>query len=235
MSLKGKSIVVTGAFGALGRAVVAAVQAAGAEVAAMDRAPREKSPGFAAEVYIVGDVDLGAPAGVEAAFAAIGARFGSVDGLVNVAGGFHWEKIVGGTLETWDHMYTMNLRTALNATRAALPFLLKQGAARGSGRIVNITAAGAVSAGVGMGAYAASKAAVAKLTEALAMELKDSGITVNAIQPSTIDTAANRRDMPDADFSRWVTPQQIAEAIVFLLSDEARAITGAAIPVAGRV
>ena len=101
----------------------------------------------------------------------------------------------------------MNVRTAVNASRAALALLKQQS----NGRIINIGAAGAIKAASGMGAYAASKASVAKLTEALADELKDTGITVNAVLPSIIDTAANRADMPNADFTRWVKAEQIAE------------------------
>jgi NAD(P)-dependent dehydrogenase (short-subunit alcohol dehydrogenase family) len=128
-------------------------------------------------------------------------------------------------------MYQLNLRTAVVSCQAALPFLLKSG----SGRIVNVGAMGAVKAGTGMGAYAASKAGIAKLTEALAEELKDQGVTVNAILPSTLDTPRNRLDMPKADFTRWVTPVEAAEVIAFLVSAEARAVTGALIPVVGRV
>jgi NAD(P)-dependent dehydrogenase (short-subunit alcohol dehydrogenase family) len=117
------------------------------------------------------------------------------------------------------------------ACKSALPHLVKSG----TGRIVNIGAMGAVKAGAGMASYAASKAGVAKLTEALAEELKDRGVTVNAILPSMIDTPRNRLDMPDADFSRWVAPSAIAEVIAFLVSDAAAAVTGALIPVAGRV
>jgi NAD(P)-dependent dehydrogenase (short-subunit alcohol dehydrogenase family) len=124
----------------------------------------------------------------------------------------------------------MNVRTAVNATRAALPLLKHDG-----GRVVNISAAGAIKAATGMGAYAASKAAVAKLTEALADELKNSGVTVNAVLPSIIDTPANRADMPGADFGSWVKAEQVADLIVFLLSDRASAITGALIPITGRV
>ena len=158
-------------------------------------------------------------------------HFGRLDALVNVAGGFRWEKIESGSIDTWDLLYQMNVRTAVNASQAALAHLL----AREGGRIVNIGAMAAAKAGVGMGAYAASKAGVAKLTEALAEELKDRGVTVNAILPSIIDTPANRADMPDADFSRWVTSEEIAELVVFLLSDRARAITGAMIPISGQM
>jgi len=125
----------------------------------------------------------------------------------------------------------VNLRTAVAASKAALPFLLESKAAS----IVNIGAMGALKAGAGMGAYAASKAGIFKLTEALADELKDKDITVNAILPSIIDTPPNRADMPKANFAHWVKPEQIAGVIAFLLSDDARAITGALIPIAGRV
>jgi len=155
-----------------------------------------------------------------------------VDALVNIAGTFRWETLEKGSLDTWDLLYRVNLRSAVSTSRAALPHLMRGGA----GRIVNIGAgAAAARAAAGMGAYTASKAGVAKFTEALAEELKDRNITVNAVLPSTIDTAANRADMPKADFSRWVTPQAIADVIVFLLSDQARAVTGALIPVSGRV
>jgi NAD(P)-dependent dehydrogenase (short-subunit alcohol dehydrogenase family) len=234
-SLGDRSIVVTGAFGALGAVVAEAARAAGAKVAAVGHAASAKAPAFAPGITAFGGVDLAAPEKAETALKSIADQFGSIDGLVNIAGGFRWEKIADGSIDTWDLLYDTNLRTVFNATKAALPFILKRAAAHGAGRIVNIGAAAAHHAGVGMGAYAASKAGVAKLTEALAAELKDSGITVNAIEPSIIDTAANRADMPTANFSRWVTPQQIADVIVFLLSAQASAITGALIPVAGRV
>jgi len=127
-------------------------------------------------------------------------------------------------------MHALNLLTAVNASHAALPHLLKSRA----GRIVNIGAMGALQAGAGMGPYAASKAAVHRFTEALAAEQKGK-ITVNAVLPSTIDTAANRASMPNSDFGKWVKPQELAEVILFLISDAASAVTGALIPVSGRV
>jgi NAD(P)-dependent dehydrogenase (short-subunit alcohol dehydrogenase family) len=230
MSLKGKSVVVTGAFGILGAAVAKAALEAGARVAAVDRAAESQAPASLAGIACFGGVDLTATPAVDASFKAIAARLGGIDALVNVAGGFRWEKIEGGSIGSWDLLYNINLKTAVVATQAALPHLPKQG-----GRIVNIGAGSAVKAGAGMGAYAASKAGIAKLTEALAEECKDRGLTVNAILPSIIDTPQNRADMPNADFSRWVQPRQIADAIVFLLSEQAAAITGALIPVSGRV
>jgi NAD(P)-dependent dehydrogenase (short-subunit alcohol dehydrogenase family) len=127
-------------------------------------------------------------------------------------------------------MYAINLKTAVCACKAALAHLPADG-----GRIVNVGAAATAKAGTGMGAYAASKAGVAKLTEALAEELKDKGINVNAVLPTVIDTPANRADMPKADFTRWVDPRALADVIVFLSSHAARAITGASILVAGKV
>ncbi len=229
MELQGKRIAVTGAFGALGTATVEAVVAAGARAAAIDRAAVPASIG--AGVTAIGNVDLADSAAAKTAIDAAAKTLGGLDGLVNIAGMFRWETLADGSLETWDMLYRVNLRTAVAASKAAIPHLISSGA----GRIVNISAAGSIKAAAGMGAYAASKSGVARLTEALAEELKDRGITVNAVLPSIIDTAANRAEMPKADFSRWVAPVQLAGIIVFLLSDRASAITGALLPVTGRV
>ena len=228
MQLDGQVVAITGAFGALGSAVVQAALAEGAQVAAIDRAPSPRASLGAAALF--GDVDLASNEGAQAAIDAIVARYGRLDALVNIAGGFRWEQLAGGSLDTWDTLYALNLRTAVAACRAALPHLPE-----GRGRIVNIGAAGAVKAGAGMGAYAATKSGVARLTEALAEELKPRGITVNAVLPSIIDTPANRADMPKADFGTWVAPAQLADVIVFLLSAKAQAVTGALLPVTGRV
>lgn len=230
MNLQGKRVAVTGGFGTLGIATVNALQAAGARVAAIDRADAPPASALGAAA-LFGGVDLGDAGAAQATLEKIARTFGGLDALVNIAGTFRWEKIADGSLDTWDFLYRINLRTAVAASKAALPFLIESSA----GSIVNIGAMGAVKAGAGMGAYAASKAGIFKLTEALAEELKDKGITVNALLPSIIDTAPNRADMPKADFDRWVKPGQLADVIVFLLSDHARAITGALIPVVGRV
>jgi NAD(P)-dependent dehydrogenase (short-subunit alcohol dehydrogenase family) len=233
--LSDRIVVITGAFGALGAAVADTVRAAGAQVAAVGRAAPAKAPAFASGVTVFGGIDLGSPDNVGSGFRLIAERLGGIDALVNIAGGFRWEKIDSGRVETWDALYNVNLRTAFNATKAALPYILKRAAEHGAGRIVSIGAAAASHAVMGMGAYAASKAGVARLTEALAAELKDRRVTVNAIAPSIIDTAANRAEMPNADFSRWVTPLEIAQVIVFLLSPQASGVTGTLIPVTGRV
>lgn len=232
MVLQGKRVAITGGFGSLGIAVARAAQAAGAKVAVIDRVLAPSNPALLGDALLFGGVDLGAAGVADLALGNIAVQLGGLDALVNVAGTFRWETLEGGSLDTWDLLYNVNVRTAAATSKAALPHLLKSG---NGGRIVNIGAAGAIKAAAGMGAYAASKAGVAKLTEALADELKDRGVTVNAVLPSIIDTAPNRADMPDADFSRWVTPEQLADVIVFLLSPQAQAITGALIPVVGRV
>ncbi|MGN6148237.1 MAG: SDR family NAD(P)-dependent oxidoreductase [Rhizomicrobium sp.] len=226
MSLAGKACIVTGGAGALGTAVCKALSGAGAKVMATDHGvlPAEQ-PG-------IGSVDLSDAAKAKAAIDKAVSEMGGLYALINIAGGFRWEKIGSGKIDTWDFLYTVNVKTAVNACQAALPHLLKAK----NGRIVNIGAAAAAKpAATGMGAYTASKAAVLKLTEALADEVKNEGVTVNAISPTTIDTAANRKDMADADFSKWVKPEEIAALIEFLLSPAASAITGANIPIAGRV
>jgi len=232
MSENRQRVVITGGAGSLGLAVAQAFAKVGAQLALIDRAaePKDLSRTVGATCHFEGGVDLSDLAHAKRAMDAIADRLGGIDVLVNVAGGFRWEGIADGKIDTWDFMYTINLKTALCASKAALPHLLQ-----GPGRIINIGAAATAKAGMGMGAYTASKAGVAKLTEALAEELKDKGVTVNAVLPSILDTPPNRADMPSADFSRWVAPAALADVIVFLASDGARAITGAAIPVLGRV
>ena len=226
--MNGKVVIVTGASGALGRVVAEVALARGARVAGVDHTPSQiKAQSNRIEF---GGVDLSYPAQAKQAIDAAATHFGGLDALINIAGGFAFEAIAGGDPKTWQRMYALNVLTALNASRAAIPHL----AASTAGRIVNIGAMGALQAGGGMGAYAASKAGVHRLTEALAAEWKGR-ITVNAVLPSTIDTPANRASMPKADFEKWVTPEELAEVILFLASDAASAITGALLPVSGRV
>ncbi|MDH5176387.1 MAG: SDR family NAD(P)-dependent oxidoreductase [Gammaproteobacteria bacterium] len=226
-------VVVTGAFGALGSALAKAFAGTGARLALIDlsqpAAELQAQYGGAGHM-LLGGVDLADVEGTRKVMAAIAMRFGGIDVLVNVAGGFRWQKIADGDIETWDSLYSMNLRSAVVACRSALPAMFE----RGGGRIINIGAGAAAKAGLGMGAYAASKAGVQRLTEALAEEVKDKNITVNAILPGIIDTHRNRLDMPKADFTRWVSPDSIAKVILFLASEDSAAITGAAIPVFGR-
>lgn len=226
--MQGKVLIVTGALGALGQVVAETASARGARVAGIDHAPSQVSA--TPERIEIGGVDLSDPAQAKTAVEAAAKHFGRLDALINIAGGFAFETVGDGDIKTWQRMYALNVLTALNTSRAALPHL----AASGAGRIVNIGATGALQAGSGMGPYAASKAGVHRLTEALANEWKGK-VTVNAVLPSIIDTKANRADMPKADFSKWVTPQELAEVILFLVSDAASGITGALIPVGGRV
>jgi len=227
-------VAITGAFGALGQAVARTFEDRRARLALLDVSPQPPSmirAALGAAPLVFGGVDLSDTEATRRAMAATAMRFGGIDVLVNIAGGFRWEKLEDGEPETWDQLYAMNLRTAVVCCKAVLPAMLE----RGGGRIINIGAgAAAARAGAGMGAYTASKAGVQRLTESLSEEVKDRGITVNAVLPGTIDTPRNRADMPDADFSRWVAPEAIAEVIAFLASDAARAVTGASIPVFGR-
>ncbi len=227
MQLDHRRIAVTGAFGALGAATVQAALAAGARVVAIDRT--DAPSGGLGQATCLGGVDLADARAAKEALAAAAHALGGLDALVNIAGTFRYETLAEGNLDTWDLLYRVNLRTAVAASQAALEHL------QTGGRIINIGATSALKAGAGVGAYTASKSGVMRLTEALAEELKERGITVNALLPSIIDTAPNRADMPKADFDRWVKPQQLADVILFLLSDQASAITGALIPVTGRV
>lgn len=227
-------VAVTGAFGVLGEVVATAAAAQGARLALIDHSlvpPDGLVEACGLDALVLTGADLIDPSQATAAMGAVKARFGRLDVLINIAGGFRWQTLADGDPAVWDHLYATNVKTAANASRAALDMLK----ASPAGRIVNVGAAGAVKAGAGMGAYAAAKAGVHRLTESLAEELKGDGVTVNAVLPSIIDTPTNRADMPDADFSAWVAPADLAEVILFLTSPEARAVTGALVPVTGRV
>ncbi|HEX4179574.1 MAG TPA: SDR family NAD(P)-dependent oxidoreductase [Caulobacteraceae bacterium] len=230
--MRDKVVVVTGAFGALGRTVASEAAWSGAKVAALDFAaapPAGLAEALGTGALLLGGVDLAKPDEAAKAVAAVMDQFGRIDALINIAGGFVWQTMEGGDTATWERLHAMNVVTTLNACRAALPHLLAS-----QGRIVNIGANAALKADAGMGAYAASKSGVHRLTEALAAEFKGK-VAVNAVLPSIIDTPANRADMPDADASKWVTPQDLTAVILFLASDAARAVTGALVPVTGGV
>ena len=232
MAGQGRVAVVTGGFGALGKAAAQAALARGWRVALIDAAPASAAPADpGGETLALGDVDLTDMAGATDAIAAVIDRFGRIDALFNIAGTFRFTTLEASDAGVWDLLFRVNVQTAANASRAALPALK----ASGAGRIVNVAADAAHrAAGAGMGAYAASKAGVIKLTESLAEELKDDAITVNAVMPTILDTLPNRADMPKADFTRWVQPADVAEVIMFLASDAARAVTGSLIRVANR-
>ena len=222
---------ITGAFGALGSTVAVAAAEAGARLALIDFAkPPKTGLPSGRDVLTLGGVDLTDAKAASAAIDKVADRFGGLDVLINIAGGFTWEKHEDGSGETWQRLFLMNVQTAANAARAAVPHLKRST----SGRIVNVGANAALKASLGMGAYAASKAGVHSLTQALADELKADGVTVNAVLPSILDTPTNRADMPDADVSSWVAPADLAAVMLFLASEQAGAVTGALIPVTGR-
>lgn len=230
--MSGRVFAITGASGVLGSAVAAAAAEQGARLGLIDfaKAPSADTPP-GPETLFLGGVDLADADAARAAIDAVSDHFGGLDVLLNIAGGFSWEKHEGGAAETWTRLFLMNVQTASNASRAAIPHLRRSAA----GRIVNVGATGALKASIGMGAYAASKAGVHSLTQALAEELKAHGVTVNAVLPSIIDTPANRAEMPKANFSAWVRPLELAVVMLFLASEEASGVTGALIPVTGRV
>jgi len=230
--MAGRAIVITGASGVLGAAVADAAAAQGARLALIgfSKEPPKALAGRS-DVLFLGGVDLTDANSASAAIDAAAEKFQGLDVLMNIAGGFAWEKHEGGDWNNWHRMFLMNVQTASNASRAAIAHLRRSPA----GRIVNVGSNAALKASLGMGAYAASKAGVHSLTQALAEELKGDGVTVNAVLPSIIDTPANRQEMPKADFSAWVRPQELAAVMLFLASAEASGVTGALIPVTGRV
>lgn len=222
MELNGKTLVVTGANGVLGHAVAARALALGASVIGLDLHfegpidPRVRTA----------QIDLTDMAATEACFAALG----DLDILCNVAGGFAMgETAYEIASPQWDAMFKINVATTQNAIHAAMPIFL----ARGRGSVVNIGAMSAREGQANMSAYCAAKSVVMRLTESLSKELRTKRVNVNAVLPSIIDTPRNRADMPDADFSRWVSPDDLANVICFLGSDAAAAIHGALVPVVG--
>ena len=226
--MDGDVVVITGASGNLGQVVARVAAERGARLALIDHGRREPAVEGA---LALGGVDLTDAAQAKRAMDAARAELGAVHVLLNLAGGFVWETVEGGDPATWDRMFALNLKTAANACAAALPHLVESGA----GRIVNVGAASALKAGAGMGPYTASKAGVLKLTESLAEELKERNVTVNAVLPSIIDTPQNRAEMGEKNAAKWVKAEELAEVILFLASRRARAVTGALVPVTGRV
>lgn len=219
----GKVVLVTGAAGALGSATAAYFAAAGATPALLDIVAID-GPHYACACDLT-DADA-----CRDAVAAIERDVGGIDVLANIAGGFTMGEAVHETTEqTWELMMGLNARSVLNMARAVVPGMLE----RGRGKIVNVGAGPGQHAVANLGAYSASKSVVIRLTEAMAGELKERGINVNCILPSVIDTPANREGMPDADFSRWVRPEAMAQVIAFLASPAADPIHGAALPVSG--
>jgi len=230
--MAGQVVMITGAAGTLGKAVAAAFAGAGARLVLVDIAAKglEAAYGAESDTKLPLVVDLSDRAAIDGALAAAKEKFGPVQVVCNIAGGFNMGPAVYETTdEFWNHLMDLNAGSVLNVVRAAVPDML----AAGYGKIVNIGAMGGVTGKGNMGAYSASKSVVIRLTESLSAELREHGINVNCVLPSIIDSPANRADMPDADPSRWVAPADLAEVILFLASDKARAIHGASVPVVG--
>ena len=231
----GQVVLIPGGTGNLGAAGARAFAAAGARVALLDR-DADKQRGLfpdwidSPDHALAAPVDLMDPDDTAGVVAKLGARYGRIDVLVNTVGGYRaGDPVHELDLATWDLMLNLNARTTLITCRAVLPTLLAQG----RGKIINVAARAGLSGSANHAAYAASKAAVIRITESMSAEVKAQGVNVNCVLPGTIDTEDNRAAMPKADRSRWVTPQSLAEVIGFLASDAARDIHGAAIPVAG--
>ena len=233
MDHSNQTVLVTGAGGNLGRALAHLFARRGARLVLLERDAahlrqlygddNERQMLLAADLLVQGQVDAAVSAAQE--------RFGGIDVLCNIAGGFRMGPPVHETPdEDWDFLLGLNTKSVVHAVRAVVPGMI----ASGGGRIVSVAANAALKGVAGMAAYCASKDAVIRITEAMAAELKDKGINVNCVLPSVIDTPENRAAMPDADPGRWVSPDALAEVIAFLASEGARAINGAAIPVVGR-
>jgi len=228
--------IVTGAGGNLGQAVARRFYAARATLVLVERDAGKLRSSFpesadAPDRFLILHADLTDPASVSAMVGDAVARFGQIDIVANTVGGYRAGTAVHQTpLDTWEFMLNLNARTAFLVGQAVVPPMLE----RGYGKIIHVSARAGLAGTANHAAYTASKSAVIRLTESMAAELRHNGINVNCVLPGTIDTPQNRAEMPKADHSRWVSPESIADVILFLASDAARAINGAAIPVYGR-
>jgi NAD(P)-dependent dehydrogenase (short-subunit alcohol dehydrogenase family) len=232
----GQVVMITGGAGNLGTATAKAFFAQGARLVLIDRAPdrlKRLYPELAGsrDHYLAPSVDILNVEAVDRTVVETLDRLGRIDVLVNTAGGFRAGPSLDQTpLDDWDALFDLNAKSVFLTCRAVIPSMRRQQ----FGRIVNISSRGGLKGDAGMALYSASKAAVIRLTESMASELKDAGINVNCVLPSIIDTEPNRQAMPSADFTRWVKPESVARVIVFLASDVAADVNGAAIPVYGR-
>lgn len=219
--LSGKQIVITGANGALGSAVTNRALEQGASVICVDLSFQEQTN----KKHQI-EVDLTDATQTQNALAGLG----RVDAVCNIAGGFSMGP-EAHTLDNdeWERLFAINVTTMRNVCAALVPAMREQAA----GKIVNVGALSAREGQSQMSAYCAAKSTVMRLTESLSKELRHQGINVNAVLPSIIDTPTNRQDMPDADFSKWVEPNDLANVMLYLCSDSAAAVHGALIPVAG--
>jgi NAD(P)-dependent dehydrogenase (short-subunit alcohol dehydrogenase family) len=225
-------VLITGAAGHLGRAVAHHFAEAGERLVLVDLQAQALREAFGddGDQRLLAPADLLQPGAMEDVARQALERFGRIDVLCNVAGGFRMGPAVHELGDAdWDFLFDLNARTVLHAVRAVVPHML----ARGGGKVVNVAAFSAQRGAAHMGAYTASKGVVMRLTEAMAGELRGRGINVNCVLPTIIDTPDNRRAMPEADASAWVAPGDLAQVIGFLASDAARAVHGACLPVTG--
>jgi len=228
-------VMITGAAGNLGSATTRAFEAAGASLVLVDHRMENLEETFAdlaeSEKYLFVALDLTDAGAVEGMAYEVVQQFGQIDVLINIAGGFRMGSPVHEmSLDTWEFMMGLNARSVLHTARAIVPHMLQ----REKGKVVSIAARAGLKGKARMGAYVASKSAVIRLTESMSAELKDRGINVNCVLPGTIDTPENREAMPNANHDKWVPPEAVADVILFLASDAARAIHGAAVPIYGR-
>jgi NAD(P)-dependent dehydrogenase (short-subunit alcohol dehydrogenase family) len=238
MSLKGKVAIVTGATGALGSVVVKALLEQCARVVSTYRSEERQKElvGFvegAGALLTGAEVDVTNETSVQALLQKVIEMHGRVDILLNIVGAYKGGTDIASTKESdWDFMMDTNLKSAFLCCKAVLPYMMKQN----YGKIVSVASRTAVEKRFrsGSGAYCVSKAGIIVLTETIAEEVKKYDINVNCIMPRTIDTPDNRRNLPEADSSKWVKPEEIAKVILFLTSDDSRVISGASIPVYGK-
>lgn len=235
--LSGKIAVISGASGNLGAAVAHRLYKEQVKLAVIDRHQDRinetlRKLDIDPKSVLIGLVDLTKKAEVDSFIDQVTATFGQVDMMINTAGGYKPGKLVSETDEDfWDSVIELNSKPALHLSAAVARCMTAKG---NKGRIINVAGKAGLSAFATGAAYGAGKAIVLRLTESMSAELLKRGITVNAVLPSTIDTPQNRANEPNADFSKWVQPESIADVIAFLCSDSARDISGAAIPVYGR-
>jgi NAD(P)-dependent dehydrogenase (short-subunit alcohol dehydrogenase family) len=235
VDLKDRVAVITGGTGALGRAVTLDLIGSGARVAVPYLGEKgweslQTAAGELAGRLTGGPVDLRSSADVERFVSSVLDRHGRLDFLVSVAGGFAAGKSFESDDEAWDHMLDLNVMSVVRMLRPVVPVMVRQN----FGRIITVSSAAILKGGgAGIAPYAVSKGAVLQLTEILARELEEYDIRAHCILPGTMDTEANRKAMPKADFSKWVPTEDVAKVIHFLLSDQSRAVRNVAVPVLG--
>lgn len=223
MKLDKKVVLIAGGSGALGQTVVPAFARIGARVVTVDRHP----PSTQVEEQMAMTADVTDEAAVTRLAGEVIRKAGRIDVLINLVGGFAMGRVVETDISLWQRMLAMNLTPAFVLSKAVLPHMMELR----TGRIIHVAARAAVEPFPGAAAYIAAKSALVALIRALSLEIAGTGVTVNGILPSTIDTSANRKNMPDADISKWVKPESIAQLLIFLASEEAGQINGALIPI----